>query len=145
MTGQLISYAENKVTLKVIESVEPLVEEKENVGFVEKTYMAEGKGRTLSIPKDIILSIRQKGIKKLRDYKVGYGIGQFLLGIGFSQVLAAGINELDEGPQGNLLWISGGAEVVTGIVLLSAFGQKLYITHEECPQRQAGQSVWEIN
>src|SRR5688500_11093978 len=78
MSGELISSTDDKVTLRVIESLEPLVEEKENVAYVEKTYMEEGKGRTLSIPKEIILSVKERGKKNLRDYKTGFVIGQTL-------------------------------------------------------------------
>ncbi|HUQ67092.1 MAG TPA: hypothetical protein VM101_13105 [Flavitalea sp.] len=145
MAGELISSAGDKVTLRVIESLEPLVEEKENVGWVEKKYMAKGKGRVLSIPNDIILSIKQRGKKKLREYKTGGVIGMVLAILGSSQLVAAAINELDEGSQGNLLWISGGAELLTGITLIGVFGQKLYITSFDCPQKLAGQAVWEIN
>lgn len=145
MAGEFLSYAEDKVQLRIAELSETIVSENTNIGYQQKIYPHHDKAPVLTIPKDIILSIEMKGKKKLRDYKAGNVVGQIFAATGTALLLGAGVNELSEGKQDNLLWVTGGSGVVTGIILLTIFRQKLYITSERCPEAVAGRPLWEIN
>jgi hypothetical protein len=144
MAGEFLSYADDKVQLRIAELSETIVSEKTNIGYQQKIYTHRDKSPVLTIPKDIILSIELKGKKKLRDNKVGFVVGQVLTTTGVALLAGAGLNELSEGNQDNLLWVTGGTGFITGILFLSFFPQKVYITNESCPEAVAGRPIWEI-
>lgn len=145
MAGEFLSYADDKVQLRIAELSETIVSESTNIGYQQKIYTQKDKSPVLTIPKDIILSIELKGKKKLREYSVGHVVGQVLTTTGVALLMGAGVNELSEGKQDNLLWVTGGSGALTGIILLTIFRQKLYITSERCPEAIAGRPLWEIN
>lgn len=144
MIGQFVGYENGQVKLKVKTMHEPLSEENSIVGYTSKKYTKKETAPVLSIPKDVILSITQRGKNKLRDNTTGQVIGFILLFFGTGHLSAAAISELNEDNSGGLLLKLGLAEVALGTVMSSVFKQRPYITSEKCPQLKENSKVWVI-
>ena len=144
MIGQFVGYENGQVKLKVKTMHEPLSEENSIVGYTSKKYTKKETAPVLSIPKDVILSITQRGKNKLRDNTTGQVIGFILLFFGTGHLSAAAISELNDDNSGGLLLKLGLAEVALGTVMSSVFKQRPYITSEKCPQLKENSKVWVI-
>lgn len=143
--GEFISYSEGKLKMRVLESLEPLMLEKELAGYTIKKYKSKENKLIIDIPNENILSITQKGKKKLRDNATMDVIGVSLILLGSAHLISAPIvRETTEG-RARTLYGLGLAEVITGILFVGIFSQKMYITSEYCPDKKPGAKVWMLN
>lgn len=139
--GQLISYVDGVVKLKVHQSIEPLMDKNKKVGNLSKAY-SNSDYPVISIPKDDILSITKKGNKRIKKFTPMQSVGMTLTLLGAAN-LVSGIEVRDYGKDAsNTLLGVGITELVFGIILVSSFDQKTYITSLNCPLKRNNGKIW---
>ncbi len=145
LAGQLISFENKHLKLRVMESNEPVVEEKKNVGHSYKKYVQEATQPIRIIPNDSILSITKKGMKKLRSRTTGEVVGIVLTFYGMGHIMSAPVAELRENNSGGLFLVLGLSEMVAGAIIGTCLQQKPYITSADCPQKRINKKIWVLN
>ncbi len=142
--GQVVSFADGKLNLRVFNSRETLYEEEKGIGYQDLSYKAKGSQPVITIPVDDILSITPKGKNKIKSKPTGRTIGVVIMLLGLGHMSAApvvGITAADEA--NTLLWL-GLSEFVAGIAIAAIVNEKTFITSENCPHKADGQKIWEL-
>lgn len=142
VSGKLISYQNDIVTMVLYEKKEVMVSEEKILGFRETSYVEDMPLSSVEIPKGDILSISQSGKKKVRTTTTGQTIATVigLLGLGH----LASIPLADD--NGDLLAAVGATEVVVAIILGVSSTPKTYVTHIACPDKPKNKGeiwIWE--
>lgn len=145
MAGQVLGYDNGILKLKVKTSAEPIVIDKKKIGSQTKTYTSGDGAPVMEIPKDIILSITEKGTKRLREGTTLRTVGAILAMLGVGHLTASGIVELSDDGDGGMLLAIGLAEFVSGIVLAGVHKQKTYITSPQYPGNPETEKIWKLN
>lgn len=142
--GQLISFADGVLKLKVYQSVEPIINGNKSVGSAVKSYQKTDYP-LMSFNKDNILSITRKGNKRIKKFTPMQSVGITLTMLGAANLLAgAEVRDVSKDASNTLMEV-GITEFVTGIILSSTFRQKTYITSPSCPSKRNKGKLWVIN
>ena len=142
--GQLVSFTNGVVNLKLHQTQDPLMDEKNITGNIIKSYKKAYRP-IMSYRTEDILSVKKKGMHKIKKYNAGQSVGMALTVIGFGHLISAPfVSDADTHAANTLIGV-GVTEMVTGIILGRAFHQKIYYTSEACPQKKPGQKLWVIN
>lgn len=142
LSGKLISYQHDTVTMVLYEKKEVLVSEEKTLGFRETSYAEEMPLTSVEIPKVNILSISQSGKKKLRTITTGQTIATVLGLVGLGHLVSIPL----AGENGDLLAAVGATEVVVAIILGVSSTPKTYVTHINCPDKPKNKDeiwIWE--
>lgn len=142
LSGKLISYQQDTVTMVLYEKKEVLVSEGKTMGFRETTYAEDMPLNRINIPKGDILSIRQNGKDKLRSMSTGQTIATVIGLVGLGHLVSIPF----AGENGDLLAAVGATEVVVAIILGVSSTPKTYVTHVNCPDKPKNKDeiwIWE--
>lgn len=142
LSGKLISYQHDLVTMVLYEKKEVLVSEGKTLGFRETSYAEDMPLTSVDIPRGDILSIRQRGKKKLKTLTTGQAIASVIGVVGLGHLASIPL----AGENGGLLAGVGASEVVLAIILGVSSTPKTYITHVNCPDKPKNNDeiwIWE--
>ena len=146
ITGQLISYADGKLNLRMKSMLKTLLENGNNVGYTSRTYSKKDNAPLVSIPRDSVISITIKGKKRVNEHTAGETIGIVLYAMGSAHIFSAPFivgTAPDETK--TLLWL-GLAEATVGMTLGLLFQQKPLITSSDyCLLNNESYKIWSIN
>ena len=139
LSGKLISYQHDLVTMVLYEKKEVLMNEGKNLGFRETSYAEDMPLNSIDIPRGDILSIRQSGKKKLKTMTTGQTIATVIGFVGLGHLASIPF----AGENGGLLAGVGASEVVLAIILGVSSTPKTYITHVNCPDKlKNNDEIW---
>ncbi len=139
LSGKLISYQHDLVTMVLYEKKEVLVNEGKTLGFRETSYAEDMPLNTIDIPRGDILSIRQSGKKKLKTMTTGQTMATVIGLVGLGHLASIPF----AGENGGLLAGVGASEVVLAIILGVSSTPKTYITHVNCPDKlKNNDEIW---
>ena len=139
MKGQFLGYENDHLHLRISFTSEIISADETIIGYVTKNYTDKEKSPTLTIPKDIILSITKKGRKKLMDTHPGDGAAIALGIVGLSSLAAIAVADEEAGP----ILTAGVIEIGLAVIMGSVFKQKKFITSPECPDKK-NHRIWLI-
>ena len=139
LSGKLISYQHDLVTMVLYEKKEVLVNEGKNLGFRETSYAEDMPLNSIDIPRGDILSIRQSGKKKLKTMTTGQTMATVIGLVGLGHLASIPF----AGENGGLLAGVGASEVVLAIILGVSSTPKTYITNVNCPDKpKNANQIW---
>ena len=144
VAGKLVSYDDGKLNLLIQRSREPIVEEKKQTGVLIKKFKQEDM-HVLSVPREEVLSITQRGKKKFKESTAGQAIGRLIFVLGLANMISSPVAAVEDGETGKLLLSLGAIEVLTGMVVNAVFDQKTYFTSENSSLKDRRNKIWVIN
>lgn len=144
LRGKLLRSEADKVILQVFQSSEPLMQGRIRTGDQIKHYLSDGAGQELSIPKEIILSVKHKGKHRIRENTTVETAGYVLATLGMAHLVSVPVAKaLENENQTGSLALLGAGELLTGVLLAVLADQKEYVTAEGCPGKSEA-NVWTI-
>ncbi len=139
LSGKLISYQHGALTMTVNEKKEVLVTDGKTLGFRETSYADDMPLANIEIPKSDILSIAQRGKKKLKSINTGMTIATIIGVVGLGHLASIPL----AGENGDLLAVVGAAELVGALILGVSSTPKTFITHIDCPDKpKSSAEIW---
>jgi|SRR5688572_4147758 len=146
ITGQLISYDDGKLNLRMKNMTKTLVENGNQVGYTSKTYSKKDIAPLVIIPRDSVISIIIKGKKRVNEHTAGELVGIVLYAMGSAHLFSAPFIVASAPDESKTLLGLGLAEVAAGITLGLVFQQKPFITSSEyCLLNNESNKIWRIN